>query len=199
MSKSSVLKDFLKGLWEENPVLVLVLGMCPTLAVTNSAVNGFAMGCAASFVLISSSTFVSVFKKFIPDQVRIATYTVLIATFVTLADLFLKAKFPVISKNLGPYVPLIVVNCIILGRAEAFASKNSLARSFSDALGMGVGFTLVLVVLGTIREILGMGSIFGMQILGSGFERWVIMILPSGAFLTLGVLVGLRNVIVQKR
>lgn len=187
-------KLFLKGLWDENPVFRQLLGMCPTLAVTTTAVNGFSMGLATSFVLICSSTIISIVRKLIPNQVRIASYVVVIATFVTMADLFLKGNFSAISKALGPFVPLIVVNCVILGRAEAFASKNTPSSAFVDALGMGVGFTIALTVLGTIREILGSGTIFGVV----NFEPWVIMILPGGAFITLGLLIGMLNIIKDK-
>ncbi len=190
---NSLRADFVKGLWRENPVIRQILGMCPTLAVTNSAINGFAMGLATTFVVISSSTLVSIIKSLVPRQVRIATYIVIIASFVTMADLFLAAKFPAISKALGPYVPLIVVNCIILGRSEAFASKHPVHRSFIDALGMGIGFTWALVLLGSIREILGFGSIFGFKILGAWFTPWIIMILPGGAFITLGLIIGIIN------
>ncbi len=190
---NSLRADFVKGLWSENPVIRQILGMCPTLAVTNSAINGFAMGLATTFVVISSSTLVSIIRSLVPRQVRIATYIVIIASFVTIADLFLAAKFPAISKALGPYVPLIVVNCIILGRSEAFASKHPVHRSFIDALGMGIGFTWALVLLGSIREILGFGSIFGLKILGDWFTPWIIMILPGGAFITLGLMIGIIN------
>ena len=193
-----MIKDFIKGLWRENPILVQVLGMCPTLAVSTKAVFGFSMGLATTFVLISSSVTVALVKKLVPHEVRIATFTMIIATFVTCADYFLKANFYTISKALGPYVPLIVVNCIILGRAEVFASKQSVRRSFFDALGMGCGFTLVLIVLGSIRELLGSGTIFNYAVLGKGFEHWVVMALPAGAFITLGFLVGLFNWINQK-
>jgi electron transport complex protein RnfE len=185
--------DFIKGLWKQNPVFVFLLGMCPTLAVTNSVINALTMGLAVMFVLLCSNIAVSIIRKIVPHQVRIAVFVVFIATFVTIADLFLKAKFLDISKALGPYVPLIVVNCIILGRAEAFASKNPLFRSLFDGLGMALGFTLALLLLGAIREILGMGSLMGVKILSDSFERWVIMILPAGAFLTLGVLIGIFN------
>ena len=191
--------DFIKGIWKENPVFVILLGMCPTLAVTTKAVFGLSMGLAVIFVLTSSSLLVSVFRRFIPTQVRIATFTIIIATFVTIADYFLKARFPAISKALGPYVPLIVVNCIILGRAEAFASKNVPVRSLFDALGMGCGFTLALVILGSIRELFGSGSIFGILLLGTWHQPWVIMILPAGAFITLGLLVGGFNTFKRKR
>jgi electron transport complex protein RnfE len=193
-----MIKDFVKGLWRENPVFVQVLGMCPTLAVTTKALFGLSMGLATTFVIVSSSVVVSAIRKFVPAQVRIPMYTVIIATFVTAADYFLKANFFQISKALGPYVPLIVVNCVILGRAEAYASKNSVFRSFLDALGMGVGFTLALIVLGSAREILGAGSIFGINIMPEGFTNWIVMILPAGAFLTLGLLVGIFNMIDNK-
>jgi len=186
----SLFRDFTKGLWRENPVFVMVLGMCPTLAVTTNAINGFSMASATAFVLVSSSLVVSMLKRHIPNQVRIATYTVIIATFVTVADYFLKANFPPISKALGPYVPLIVVNCIILGRAEAFASKNSVIRSLADAIGMGVGFMLALVILGSVRELFAAGTIFGHAII-PGWHSWVVMILPAGAFISLGLLVAL--------
>jgi electron transport complex protein RnfE len=186
-------KEFLKGLWDDNPVLRMLLGLCPTLAVTNSAINGLAMGLATTFVLISSSILISLLRKVIPHQVRIAGYIVIIATFVTVADKYLAAYLPEISKALGPYVPLIVVNCLILGRQEAFSSKNGVGRSIIDALGMGLGFVFVLVVLGSIREILGSATLFNMQVLGDWFNPWMIMILPPGAFLTLGLLIGLGN------
>ncbi|MCQ9208408.1 MAG: electron transport complex subunit RsxE [Omnitrophica bacterium] len=187
--------DFLKGLWKQNPVFKFLLGMCPALAVTNSVINGLTMGLAVIFVLLCSNIVVSLVRKAIPHQVRIAVFVVFIATFVTVVDLFLKAQFPQLSKALGPYVPLIVVNCIILGRAEAFASKNPLPRSLFDGLGMGLGFTLALLLLGAIREILGMGSLLGVEILGENFERWVIMVSPAGAFLTLGILIGIFNLV----
>jgi len=188
-------KEFVKGLWRENPVFVQVLGMCPTLAVTTKALFGFSMGMATLFVVAGSSVVVSLIRRFVPGQVRIPMFTVIIATFVTAADYFLKANFYQISKALGPYVPLIVVNCIILGRAEAFASKNNVLRSFLDALGMGIGFTIALIVLGSVRELLGSGTIFGYSLMWEGFTKWVVMVLPAGAFLTLGLLVGLFNVI----
>jgi electron transport complex protein RnfE len=187
--KKSLAYEFLKGWWDENPVFRQLLGMCPTLAVTTSAINGLSMGLATSFVLISSSFIISLIRKLIPAQVRIASYIVIIATFVTMADLFLKGIFPDISKALGPFVPLIVVNCIILGRAEVFASKNDPLKALIDALGMGTGFAIALLVLGTIREIFGTGTLFGLV----NFEPWVIMILPGGAFITLGLLIGLMN------
>lgn len=191
-------KDFVKGLWRENPIFVQVLGMCPTLAVTTKALFGLSMGLATMFVVVCSGVAVSVIRKLVPGQVRIPIFTVIIATFVTAADYFLKANFYQISKALGPYVPLIVVNCIILGRAEAFASKHGVFRSFLDALGMGVGFTCALVVLGSARELLGAGTVFGHRVMWEGFTNWVIMVLPAGAFITLGFFVGIFH-IVDKR
>jgi len=186
-------KEFVKGLWRQNPVFFQLLGMCPTLAVTNSAINGFSMGIAVIFVLTCSGIVVSSIRKLVPSEVRIPTFVIIIASFVTIIDFLFKAKLPEISKALGPYVPLIVVNCIILGRQEAFTSKNPLLPSIADTLGMGIGFTIALVILGSIREFFGSGSIFGYKILGDYFRPWVIMILPPGAFLTLGVLIGFIN------
>ncbi len=180
--------ETVKGIWKENPVLVQLLGLCPALAVTNSAINGVVMGVAVTFVLTGSSVLVSLFRSMIPKQVRITTFIVVIATFVTVADLTLQAYLPDIHKELGAFVPLIVVNCIILGRAEAFASRNPLRLAVGDALGMSGGFTLALLMLGSIREVLGSGSLFGVDLFGSSFEPWVIMILPPGGFLTAGVL-----------
>jgi len=186
-------QEFLKGIWKENPVLASLLGLCPTLAVTNAAMNGLAMGLATTFVLLTSSLIISALRNFIPHQVRIAGYIVIIATFVTVADRFLAAYLPDISASLGPYIPLIVVNCLILGRQEAFSSRNGIGRSLLDSLGMGLGFILVLVTLGIIREILGSGSIFGLAFMGDGFTPWMVMILPPGAFLTLGIMIALVN------
>jgi electron transport complex protein RnfE len=191
--------EFLKGLWDENPVLKSLLGLCPVLAVTNSAINGLAMGLATSFVLLSSSIIISAVRNLIPNQVRIPAFIVIIAAFVTVADRFLAAFFPPISKDLGPYVPLIVVNCIILGRQEAFSSKNSIFRSIVDSTGMGVGFILVLIALGGFREILGSATFFGLTVLGDWFEPWLVMILPGGAFLGLGIFIGLSNWINARR
>lgn len=192
-NKVSLSREYLKGLWENNPIFKQVLGMCPTLAVTVSAINGIAMALATTFVLVFSSLIVSLIRKLIPAQVRIASYILIIATFVTIVDLVMKAQFPELSKSLGPYIPLIVVNCIILGRQEAFASKNTPFRSVLDALGMGSGFLLALFVLGSIREILGTRTILGLQVMPDFYEPWLIMILPAGAFLTLGLLMGFSN------
>ncbi len=198
MPTRSIGQEYLKGLWEENPVFRQLLGMCPVLAVTNAMINGLAMGLATSFVLIFSSLVVSSIKKLIPSQVRIASYIVIIASFVTIADRVLAAYFPPLSKNLGPYVPLIVVNCIILGRQEAFSSKNTVGRSLIDAFGMSSGFITALLILSAIREILGMGTFFGYQVMGAWFKPWVIMVLPAGAFITLGILLVLFLLIEQK-
>ena len=191
-------KEFTKGLWDENPIFRQLLGLCPTLAVTNAVINGFAMGLATAFVLIFSSIVVSSIKKLIPNQVRIASYIVIIATFVTMADRFLAAFFYPISKELGPYIPLIVVNCIILGRQEAFSSKNTVGRSLIDALGMSVGFVLALFILSSIREILGTGTFLGYQVMGPWFKPWIIMVLPPGAFITLGILLAIALQIERK-
>ena len=189
---------FRNGLWAENPIFKLIIGLCPTLAVTNTVENGLAMGLATSFVLISSEIVISIIKKWIPNDVRIPSFILVIVTFVTFVDYFLAAFFPEISDQLALFVPLIVVNCLILGRQEAFASKNPTHRAIFDAVGMGVGFTWVLVVLSMIRELLGMGTIFGVEVFGAAYPEMIVMILPSGAFLTLGVMVGVINVIDKK-
>ncbi len=190
--------DFVRGLWKEHPIFRLVLGMCPTLAVTNTAINGLTMGLATTFVLVTSGTVISLFKNYIPQRVRIPSYIVIIATFVTAADYTLNAFWHDIHGVLGLFVPLIVVNCLILGRAEAFSSKYPVKRAIVDDLGYGIGFTWGLILLGVIREILGFGSIFGMQVMPETFYNWTIMVLPSGAFITLGVLLGLYNILVQR-
>jgi electron transport complex protein RnfE len=180
--------ELVKGLWRENPVFVQVLGMCPALAVTNSAVNGVAMGGATLFVLLMSSLLVSSLRRWIPKAVRISTYIIIIATFVTVADYVLQALSPAIHRELGAFISLIVVNCIILGRQEAFASKNTVGMALADAAGMGGGFALALVILGGAREVLGKGSLFGVSLFGASYEPWVIMILPPGGFLMLGTI-----------
>ncbi|NUO15189.1 MAG: electron transport complex subunit E [Planctomycetaceae bacterium] len=191
--------EFKKGLWQEIAPFRLVLGLCPTLAVTNSAVNGLAMGLATLFVLFTSNILISFVRKTIASQVRIPAYVVIIATLVTVADMFLAAVFPAISKSLGPYIPLIVVNCIILGRAEAFAQKNSILPTAADTLGIGIGFIISLTIMGGIREVLGFGSVFGVKLLGAWFEPWIVMILPAGAFLVLGGLIALVNWISSRK
>jgi len=192
------MKDFLAGLWKEHPLLRQLLGMCSTLAVTTSVVNGISMGLGVVFVLVFSCLIVSCIRKFVPDEVRIAVYAAVIATFVTIVDIFFKANFPDISRSLGPYVPLIIVNCIILGRCEAFASKNDMWPSVKDALGMGLGYTWVLIVLGAIRELLGAGTILGFKIMPASYEPMVIMLLPAGAFIVLGFIVAIMNKLEQK-
>jgi electron transport complex protein RnfE len=187
-SEGRLRTETVKGFWKENPVFVQLLGLCPALAVTNSAINGLAMGGATTFVLVGSSILVSMFRNLIPKQVRITSFIITIATFVTVADLSLQALLPNIHKELGAFIALIVVNCLILGRQEAFASRNPFRFAVGDAVGMAVGFTFALVLLGGIREILGSGSLFGVLLFGEAFEPWVIMILPPGGFLTLGVL-----------
>jgi Na+-translocating ferredoxin:NAD+ oxidoreductase subunit E len=187
-TQADAYQEFIKGLWRDNPVFVQVLGMCPMLAVTNSAVNALAMGSATFFVLVASSIFVSSLKRWIPKQVRISTYVIIIATFVTATDYTLEALVPEVHKQLGAFIPLIVVNCMILGRQESFASRNSVRLAIMDALGMASGFLFALLALGGVREILGEGKLFGFDLFGSEFEPWVIMILPPGGFLTLGLL-----------
>ncbi len=179
-------EDLLRGIWRENPVLVQILGLCPTLAVTNSVANSLAMSVATFFVLVGSSFLVSSLKRFIPNEVRISTYVLIIATFVTLADMALEALVPSIHKALGAFVGLIVVNCIILARQEAFASRHPVGRSVLDAVGSGVGFTIAMLMMGSIREVLGAGTFLGYRLFGAGFEPWVIFTLPPGGFFTLG-------------
>jgi electron transport complex protein RnfE len=177
--------EFIKGLWRENPVFVQVIGMCPTLAVSNSAKNALAMGLATAFVLVMSNVLISSLRNFIPKQVRIASYILIIATFVTMVDYGIQAISVDLHKNLGAFISLIVVNCIILSRAEAFASKNTVSNSAIDGLGMGFGFVFALFCLGSVREILGNGSLFGFPIFPESFQEWIIMILPAGGFFTL--------------
>ncbi|MFH2204540.1 MAG: RnfABCDGE type electron transport complex subunit E [Elusimicrobiota bacterium] len=179
---------FLKKLWEENPVFVHLLGMCPTLAVSNSVINALAMGLATLFVLVMSSMLISMLRRLIPKQVRIATFIMIIATFVTLAEYVIQAVSLEIHKSLGAFISLIVVNCIILGRAESFAYKKPVIPSILDALGTGIGFTLAILAMGSIREILGSGSFAGVPLFGPSFEPWVVMILPGGGFFVLGLL-----------
>ena len=197
-SKSST-DEFIKGLWKENPVFVQVLGMCPVLAVSNTARNALAMGLATAFVLLMSNIVVSSLRSFIPKQVRIATYILIIATFVTVVDYVIQAVSLDLYKALGAFISLIVVNCLILGRAEAFASKNSVGRSIMDGLGMGIGFAFALFCLGAVREILGAGSLFGVQLFHDAFQDWVVMILPSGGFFTLAGWLLLFNWLKQRK
>ncbi|MDH3215946.1 MAG: electron transport complex subunit E, partial [Candidatus Krumholzibacteria bacterium] len=183
----------IKGFWRDNPVFVMLLGMCPVLAVTNSVINALAMGMATTFVLFMSSTIVSLIRRLIPKQVRIASFILIIATFVTVVEYLIQAISLEIHKSLGAFISLIVVNCVILGRAEAFASKNPVGKSMLDALGVGVGFTFACLCLGFVRELLGAGTIAGVSVFGSSFEGWSIMILPGGAFFVLGAWLLLFN------
>lgn len=198
-TKSESAENFIKGLWRENPVFVALLGMCPVLAVTNSAINALAIGVASTFVMVLSSTIVSLAQKLIPKQVRIASYILIIATFVTVTEYVLQALSYEVHKALGAFIALIVVNCMILGRAEAFASRNNLRQSVMDALGMGVGFTIACLSLGTVREVLGNGTLFGVQVFGPSFEPWIVMILPPGAFFVLGMWLLLFNWIKHRK
>ncbi len=197
-SDTITLEVFTEGLWRENPVFVMLLGMCPVLAVSNSAINALAMGLATSFVLVASGTLVSLLRRFIPKQVRIATYIVIIATFVTIVDYVIQSISLDLYNALGAFIQLIVVNCIILGRAEAYASRNALGKTVVNALGMGAGFTLALLCLGIVREILGAGAIFGFDLFGPHFEPWVVMILPPGGFIVLSLLLIIFNWINQR-
>lgn len=190
---NSGLKNFSKGIIKENPVFVMMLGMCPTLGVTTSMANGLGMGMATLFVLIMSNLAISAVKNLIPAMVRIPCYIVMIASFVTIINLLMAAYLPEIHARLGIYIPLIVVNCIILGRAEAFASKNGLWQSFLDALGMGLGFTMALSLLGAVREILGAGSILGWNFIGENGYPVLLFIMPPGAFLALAGLIVIFN------
>jgi len=184
-------KVLTNGIWKENPIFVIVLGMCPTLAVSTAVENAIGMGIAASFVLIMSNIIISMIRGFVPNKIRIPCFIVVIASFVVLVELVLKAYFMPLYQALGIFIPLIVVNCIILGRAEAFASKNGVMASFLDGVGMGLGFTLALVIMATIREILGLNKFFGLLVFPKEFPAAAIMILPPGGFLVVGILMGL--------
>ncbi len=191
----SARKEFLKGFWDENPVFRLMLGLCPTLAVTTSLLNGMGMGLATLSVLLGSNIVISLIRDFIPSKIRIPSFIVVIASFVTIIDLSMHAFAPALHAALGIFVPLIVVNCIILGRAEAFASKNTTWLSIVDALGMGLGFTTTLMLLGGIREVVGAGQLLGRPVFPAGYQPSLVMILPPGAFLTLGLLMAWMNLI----
>lgn len=195
----SVVKEFTKGFWQELPPFRLVLGLCPTLAVTTAAENGLGMGLATTFVLVNSNLIVSILRKVIPSKVRIASYIVVIASFVVMVELLMQAYFYPLFKILGIFIPLIVVNCIILGRAEAFASKNPIIHSLADGLGIGLGFTISLTILGGIRELLGSGKFFGVEVMWSTFEPLSFMVKAPGAFVCLGFLLGFMNIISRKR
>jgi len=189
----SNLKYLTNGFLKENPTFVLVLGTCPTLAVTTAAMNGIGMGAATTFVLVFSNLMIAALKNYIPDKVRIAAFILVIATFVTIVDLVMKAFTPDLYKTLGIFIPLIVVNCIILGRAEAFAQRNAVIPAILDGLGMGIGFTLAITLMGSIREILGNGSIFDIRLVSQDTRTILMFILPPGAFLTYGYLIAIMN------
>ena len=196
MSLGKVLKN---GIIDDNPTFVQVIGMCPTLAVTSSAINGIGMGLSTAVVLTCSNLVISLLRKVIPDKIRIPAFIVVIATFVTIVQMLLKAYVPSLDSALGLYIPLIVVNCIILARAESFASKNGPTASAVDGIGMGLGFTMALTIIGAIRELLGAGSIFGVSLFGASYQPALLFILPPGAFLTLGFLMALFNSVVKKK
>lgn len=196
MKKNSILAN---GLLLENPTFVQLLGMCPTLAVTTTLRNGLGMGLSATAVLIMSNMLVSLLRKAIPDKVRIAAYVVIIATFVTIVQMVLQAFVPSLYASLGLFIPLIVVNCIILARAEAFASKNSVGKSALDGLGMGLGFTGALCIISTVREILGAGTVWGIQIIGGPIKPMAILGMPPGGFIILGIIIALINFITSRR
>lgn len=187
-----LLQEFSKGIFAENPTFRLALGLCPTLAVSTSVINGFGMGVAATFVIVGSNVIVSAIRNLIPGKIRIPCFIVIIATFVTIVELMMKAYFPALSNSLGIFVPLIVVNCIVLGRAEAFASRHGMVKSVFDGLGMGVGFTIALVLISAIREVLGNGTIVGLMI-ARAFEPALLFILAPGALLVIGLLIGAVN------
>ena len=196
MSLGKIIKN---GLIDENPIFVQVIGMCPTLAVTTSAINGLGMGLSTTAVLVCSNIVIAMMRKIIPSKIRIPAFIVVIATFVTIIGMLLKAYIPSLDVALGLFIPLIVVNCLILGRAESFASKNKTLESAADGLGMGLGFTLSLTVLAAIREILGNGSLLGISLFGASFEPALLFILPPGAFLTLGFLLAGLNKLKNKK
>jgi electron transport complex protein RnfE len=189
----SLWHEFKKGIIDENPIFRIVLGMCPTLAITTAAINGVSMGLATSFVLICSNLFISALRKIVPDNVRIPVYVVVIATFVTITDYVMHAYVPALHAALGIYIPLIVVNCIILGRAEAFAGSNPVVPSIVDGIGMGVGFTFSLIAISSVREIIGAGTIFGFHLFGPNYQPAIMMILPPGGFITMGSLLAIFN------
>lgn len=192
-------KTFSQGIWNENPVFVMLLGLCPVLAVTNTAMNALAMGLATTFVLLASGILVSLLRKIIPKQVRIASYIIIIATFVTIADYAIMAISLELYRALGAFIQLIVVNCMILGRAEAYASKNNVVNATVNALGMGIGFTIALLCLGVVREVLGSGALFGIDLFGPNFQPWAIFVLPPGGFFVLAFWLFLFSVVKKRQ
>ena len=192
-------KELTKGIIKENPIFVIVLGMCPTLAVSSSVMNALGMGLAATFVLVCSNMFISMIKNVTPSKIRIPVYVVVIAAFVTIVNMVMEAYVPALHKSLGLFIPLIVVNCIILGRAEAFANKNNVIMSIADGIGMGLGFTLSLTVIGTIREILGAGTWLNLRVMPAIYDPMLVAILAPGAFITLGFLMAILNLVKEKK
>lgn len=197
MKKNSLMKVFMNGLLNENPTFRLLLGMCPTLAVSTAASNGLGMGLSTTFVLVFANLVISLLRKMIPEKVRIPSFVVVIATFVTIIDLLIKAFVPSLSSSLGIYIPLIVVNCIIFARAESFAFKNPPVPSIFDGLGMGLGFTCSLTLLSSVREIIGSGTWFGKQIMPAAYQPMSIIVSPAGGFITLGILILIVNAVVK--
>lgn len=199
LDKSTAKGVFINGILNENPTFRLVLGTCPTLAVTTSAMNGIGMGIAATFVLVGSNAVISLLRNFIPDKVRIPAFIVIICAFVTMIQLLMQAFVPSLYSSLGMFIPLIVVNCIILARAEAFASKNTVFLSAVDGVGMGLGFTLAITIMGCIRELFGNGTIFGFNVFGQGYDPMLIMILAPGGFIVFGLMLGIVNALTNRK
>ncbi|HNQ39301.1 MAG TPA: electron transport complex subunit E [Candidatus Cloacimonas sp.] len=195
----SFMKELTKGIIKENPTFVIVLGMCPTLATSTSVNNAIGMGLAATFVLICSNIFISLIKNITPDKIRIPVYVIVIAAFVSIVDMSMAAYLPALHKSLGLFIPLIVVNCIIMGRAEAYANKNNVINSIADGIGMGLGFTLALCLVATIREILGNGTWLNIRVMPETYDPMLITLLAPGAFITLGLLMGLMNMLKEKK
>ena len=194
---SSLWKELTKGFVRENPILVIMLGLCATLACSTSATDAFGMGVAFSFVMLGSNIVVAIIRRLVPSQVRIPVFITVISTFVTIVDYALKAYFPALSQSLGVFVPLIVVNCIVMGRAEAFSSKNTVMASLMDGIGMRIGFTLIITLIGTMREVIGNGTLFGHQVMPAQYQPFMIFILPPGAFLVIGFLMALHRKIMM--
>jgi electron transport complex protein RnfE len=193
--KQTMKSIFFNGLITENPTFRLVLGTCPAMAVTTSATNGIGMGAAATFVLIGSNVVISLLRDFIPDKIRIPSFIIVICTFVTMVQMFMNAFLPALYQSLGIFLPLIVVNCIILARAEAFASKNTVLHSAVDGVSMGIGFTIAITLIGSIRELLGNGTLFGTQVFGAGYQPMLLLILPAGGFIVYGLLLAVFNAV----
>jgi len=192
-SKAGLLRELTKGILRENPILIIMLGLCPALAVSGSAGDAFGMGMAFTVVMVCSNVVISLIRKIVPSQIRIPVFITVISTFVTIVDYALKAYLPLLSRSLGVFVPLIVVNCIVMGRAEGFASRNPVAASLMDGIGMSLGFTLIITLLGSIRELLGNGTVFGLAVMPAGYQPFLLFILPPGAFLVIGFLMAAQK------